>query len=387
MNAPDDAPRAARLYHRVNSNTVASAAAGPAAAELDEKVLAALAAGCAFYGGGGGGDPTIGLLMAVNAVRLEGPVPIVGLADLDPDALVLPAAFVGAPTVVMEKFAGGHEGRHLRAIFEERTGRTVAALMAAEIGGLNGVLPAAWAAWARLPVVDADLIGRAFPRLHMTTANLGGISASPIAIVDERDNVVVVDAVDNAWAERLTRAVSSELGGTCSTVMYPMTVSQARTVAVERSLSRAIKVGRLLDTPGGLAAVLEAVAGFELLQGSVRDIERRTSSGFSLGHAIVEGLGSHEGQLLRLEFQNEITAALIDGRFRACVPDVTTVLDLHTGRPIMLEQLRYGQRVSVVALPCDDILRTPRGLELWGPQAFGYDFAYVPVEQLNSSVR
>lgn len=386
MSAHDDAPRVAAVSAGVNSDAVSSAAAGPAATNLDEEVLAALAAGCAFYGGGGGGDPTIGQLMAVTAVRSEGPVPIVGLADLDPDALVLPVAFVGAPAVVMEKFAGGHEGRRLRAIFEERTGRTVAALMAAEIGGLNGILPAAWAAWARLPVVDADLIGRAFPRLHMTTANLGGISASPIAIVDERDNVVVVDAVDNAWAERLTRAVSSELGGTCSTVLYPMTVSQARTVAVERTLSRAITVGRLLDTQG-LAAVLEAVAGFELLQGIVRDIERRTSSGFSLGHAIVEGLGSYDGQLLRLEFQNEITAALLDGRFRACVPDVTTVLDLHTARPIMLEQLRYGQRVSVVALPCDDILRTPRGLELWGPQAFGYDFAYMPVEQLNAPGR
>lgn len=35
-----------------------------------------------------------------------------------------------------------------------------------------------------------------------------------------------------------------------------------------------------------------------------------------------------------------ITAALRDGRFRACVPHVTTVLDLHAHQPIIFEHLR-----------------------------------------------
>ena len=49
---------------------------------------------------------------------------------------------------------------------------------------------------------------------------------------------------------------------------------------------------------------------------------------------------------------------------------------------IHTERLRYGQRVSVIAFPCDPIWRTPRGLALAGPRAFGYDFDYVPVEEL-----
>ncbi|MDX6533975.1 MAG: uncharacterized protein QOF68_1719, partial [Gaiellales bacterium] len=41
-----------------------------------------------------------------------------------------------------------------------------------------------------------------------------------------------------------------------------------------------------------------------------------------------------------------------------------------------------GQRVSVIAFPCDPIWRTPRGMELAGPRPFGYDFDYIPVEEL-----
>jgi DUF917 family protein len=38
--------------------------------------------------------------------------------------------------------------------------------------------------------------------------------------------------------------------------------------------------------------------------------------------------------------------------------------------------------VSVIAFPCDPIWRSEKGIETAGPRAFGYDFDYVPVEQL-----
>jgi hypothetical protein len=65
------------------------------------------------------------------------------------------------------------------------------------------------------------------------------------------------------------------------------------------------------------------------------------------------------------------------------VPDIITVIDTESGYAIQTELVRYGQRVSVIAFPCDPIWRTPAGLELAGPRAFGYDIDYVPVEQLH----
>jgi DUF917 family protein len=46
------------------------------------------------------------------------------------------------------------------------------------------------------------------------------------------------------------------------------------------------------------------------------------------------------------------------------------------------ELLRFGQRVTAIAMPCDPLWRTPRGLEVAGPAAFGYaDIVYTPVEE------
>ena len=60
-------------------------------------------------------------------------------------------------------------------------------------------------------------------------------------------------------------------------------------------------------------------------------------------------------------------------------PDLICVLDSVCGEAIGTESLRYGQRVSVIALPAPAILRTPKGLARVGPRAFGHDTDYVTV--------
>jgi len=113
-------------------------------------------------------------------------------------------------------------------------------------------------------------------------------------------------------------------------------------------------------------------------------VERRVTGGFVRGSATIEGVGAGSHRVLRLEIQNENLVALEDGEVRAIVPDIITVCDTETGIPIHTERLRYGQRVTVIAFPCDPIWRTDRGLELAWPRAFGYDLDYVPVEAIHA---
>ena len=115
------------------------------------------------------------------------------------------------------------------------------------------------------------------------------------------------------------------------------------------------------------------------------DIERRITGGFVRGSATIEGLGTDVERVLRLEIQNENLVALESDRVLAMVPDIITVLDSQTGRAIHTERLRYGQRVTVVAFPCDPIWRSDAGLELAGPRAFGYDLDFVPVETIHAA--
>jgi len=158
---------------------------------LDPDSLRALSRGCAILGAGGGGDAYVTLLQVLQATEDFGPVPLVDLDELPDDALIMPCAGIGATTVILEKFENGDEGVRLLEHLEFVTGRRVAALMAIEIGGGNGLLPITWAARIGLPVVDADGIGRAFPEVPQVTMHLAGISASPAVLTDERGNLVV----------------------------------------------------------------------------------------------------------------------------------------------------------------------------------------------------
>jgi uncharacterized protein len=331
---------------------------------LDPDSLRALARGCAILGAGGGGDTRIGLLEALQATEDYGPVTLVGLDELADDELIMPCGMIGAPTVHIEKIENGSEGIRLRQHLEDVTGYKVAALMSAEIGGSNGLNPIVWAARIGLPVVDADGMGRAFPLVPQVSMHLAGINPNPCVMTDERGNVIVFRTISGDWTERLARAAAVEFGGAAASTEYTLTVAQAREATVLGTVSLAIR----------------------LVTGKISDVERRTTKGFVRGSVVIEGIGEDSGRLLRLELQNENLVALEQGRVAASVPDLISVLDSETAEAIATERVRYGQRVTVIAMPCDPVWRTGRGLQAAGPRAFGYDFDYVPVEELASAV-
>jgi DUF917 family protein len=82
---------------------------------------------------------------------------------------------------------------------------------------------------------------------------------------------------------------------------------------------------------------------------------------------------------MQVDFQNEFTVGTIDGRAEVMTPDLICVLDTVSGEAIGTETLRYGQRVTVIALPAPPILLSPKGLEHVGPRAFGYDIEFRSV--------
>ena len=351
---------------------------------LDPDALRALARGCAVLGAGGGGDTYLALLQALQATEDFGPAHLVDVDELPDDALIMPCGGIGATMVSIEKIENGDEGERLRDHLQYLTGRPVAALMAGEIGGGNGLLPATWASRMGLPLVDADGMGRAFPEVPQVTMQLAGISPSPAVMTDERGNLVVFQAISGHWMERLERAAAVEFGGSASSTEFSLTAAQARTATVRNSVSLAIRIGEAVtDVTGSpVAALIAEIGAFQLVTGKVSDVDRRVTSGFVRGSVVIEGLGEDAGRLIRLELQNENLVALERGRILASVPDLISVLDSETADAIPTERIRYGQRVVVIAFPCDPVWRTDRGVAAAGPRAFGYDFDYVPVEEL-----
>jgi DUF917 family protein len=82
---------------------------------------------------------------------------------------------------------------------------------------------------------------------------------------------------------------------------------------------------------------------------------------------------------MALDFQNEWIVAWLDEQPLAMSPDLICVLDSVSGEAIGTETIRYGQRVTVIALPPPTIFLSPRGLHFVGPRAFGYDIDFRSV--------
>jgi len=353
---------------------------------IDEQELEDIALGAGILGTGGGGDPYIGKLLAREAMREHGPVSLVSLDELDPDGFVIPVAMMGAPTVMVEKLPRGDEVLHAFRTLQERLGRTAVATVPIEIGGINSMIPISLAAQAGVPLIDADFMGRAFPELQMCLPGIYGHMASPMAIADDKGNASTIEAIDNLWTERLARSLTIDMGCAALIALYPATVAEMRSCSITGSLTIARDLGALVRETrdahrNPIDAVAERLGGYRIFEGKVVDVHRRTEGGFARAEAAIEGLGADAGSTLWLYSQNEHLVAQRDGELVASVPDLIIVLETDTGQPVMTEDMRYGYRTTVLAVPCDARWRSDAGLEVVGPRYFGYGFDFVPIEQ------
>lgn len=350
--------------------------------EVTADDIAPLAAGTAIFGTGGGGAVYNTQLLVEQTLREHGPVRLLQVDDLGADDAVILMSGIGAPTVGIEMLSSADQIHTLLREAEAAAGRRITTLMAAEIGGSNGVMPIGWAARLGLNVLDADGMGRAFPDAAMIAMNVAGVPCDFAVLSDVVGNVSVLKTVDLHWLESHARALTVESGSLCVGAHYLLTAETARGAVIEGTVSTSIRVGRaLLSAPDPVPAIAEELGGRILLTGKIVDLDRRTVDGFARGSVSITGTGDDRGRLQRLELQNENLVVIEDGEVLVSVPDNITIIDAESGHAIATEMLRYGQRVAVLAWPADPIWRTPRGLELAGPHAFGYrDLAYTPFE-------
>jgi uncharacterized protein len=344
-----------------------------------------VAIGAAVLGTGGGGDPYIGTLMAKQAIAKHGPVRLIDVDELADDALVVPAAMMGAPTVLIEKIPAGDELTDAFRQLEAYLGRHIDAVLCGEAGGMNSTTPFVVAAETGLPLVDGDGMGRAFPELQMVSFTMHGVRATPMVMADDKGNSVVLNTIDNRWTERLARAATIEMGGSALIAFYAMDGATAKRAVLRGTVSQALAIGSTLREAheakrDGVQAIVDHLGAFRLFSGKIVDVERRTVGGFARGEAVLEGIDHDAGRQCRVAFQNEFLVARTEDRVLATTPDLITILDADDGAPITTESLRYGFRVQVLGIPCDRQWRTPEGLALVGPAYFGYDIPFVPIE-------
>lgn len=344
--------------------------------------MEALALGAWILGTGGGGDPYHKLLNMRELYKLGQSVTLIDPMELEDDALVAVLSNMGAPLVGQERLADPAFAVKPVRIMEKFLNRRFDAVMALEIGGGNGVHPMMVGAITGYPVVDADTMGRAYPEAQMTSVAVAGLRCYPLALADIRDNEVIIPrAASWRWMERISRKACTEVGSIAATCKAPRSGREVKDHTIHYTTTKAIELGRAVlksrkEHQDPVKAIVKSCRGKFLFDGKVVDVERRATEGFLRGKAEIQGLNSDAANHFTVHFQNEFSVGFKDNKPVVMTPDLICVVDSVSGDGIGTDVIRYGQRVSVLAIPGPEIFRTPAGLQAVGPRAFGFDLDY-----------
>lgn len=281
------------------------------------------------------------------------------------------------------QFLADHLGTRFRGIFRaEPAGATLTALLTSWKMGL--------------PLVDADMSGRARPEIAQQIPWINGIRSTPMALVTRwGDSIVIHSAADDHRSEDLARGVAVSSGGGSSIALNPMTGAEVKRGLVAGDLSEAIALGRTVREAREqgrepVAALIEHARGYELFRGVVSESEYRGERGFSWTDATIRGTGKYRGHTYRVWVKNENIVSWLDGRVDVTSPDYIWNLDPATGQAMVSNRLGgypEGAEVVMVGVPAHQLWRTEKGIEVLGPRHFGFDFDYTPIEELQRKRR
>lgn len=335
---------------------------------LTDEHVEDLSIGSAILGSGGGGDPTYAKWMLRHALEQYGPITIRPFESLKRIDLVAPLALMGAPLISMEKVLSGKELEGVLDGIERDLGRPITALMVGEIGGANAFTPLLIAAKRGLPVIDADLVGRAFPKLEMNSATLRGLSVSPVWIADALGNQVCIRAKCPKAIEQVARNVAVGMGSSCAFSFAVGDGEFMKSYCIGGSLSRALQLGKAVRLATDPFCMLGTMGASLLASGIIVDITSSVEGGFLQGYVTI----ATQGGIVKVLYQNEYLFAEREGECLASTPDLLILLEEGSWLPIMSESLRFGLQVRLFVLPAPSIWKTAEAAALVGPGAFGY---------------
>jgi DUF917 family protein len=275
-----------------------------------------------------------------------------------------------------------HLGKSFQAIIRnEAAGATLNAFQTATLAGL--------------PVVDACPAGRAKPEVQQSVPFINGIPVTPAALVTRWGDTIVVDkAVDDYRYEDIARSIAVASGGGVSNVRGMMTGAQVKSATIQGALSEAILFGKTVREAKAagkdpIAALMKVANGVPLFQGTVSKAEQKGERGFTWWDVELKGTGAFAGHIYRVWVKNENMVSWFDGKPDVSAPDLIYNLDPRTGWAMSTSNLGgydIGSEVFMMGREANSpAWRTPKGIELIGPRHFGFDFDYVPIEQVMKS--
>jgi DUF917 family protein len=351
---------------------------------LNRQELLDLVDGAAIFSAGGGGNPDTGYEIVDKLISDGFTAELANPSEVPNDAEVVNFACVGATTAV--EYESDAAVRAFKAL-EEYVGFSAYAAIPVELGGFNTLAAVDVAARCGIAVVDADGAGRSVPEVHLKVYTIDNIQLTPMVVADinAKNIVVVKETADSKAAERIARTLAAEWNNSAYTARRILTGSQVKTSPIQLSLSKAMRIGRLLKkNVKPIKAILKETGGFKLFEGATASVKRETKAGFTFVDVKLNGTREYADSEFEFKAKNEVLVAYKNGKLAAIAPDIITPVHPETGKCITAEKIKKGDELAVLGLPAPDKWTTRRGLELWKDALKRSNIfeGYMPIEEL-----
>ncbi|NNM60533.1 MAG: DUF917 domain-containing protein [Legionellales bacterium] len=318
--------------------------------------IESLSLGATLLGSGGGGNPAIMSNLTRYYMETYGNIQLISVGELETNDLLVPIANIGAPLVALEKLPTflAFDTIYQKIIVHYPNRRIV--LMSAEIGGCNSLAPLILASRYGLPVLDADLMGRAFPKINLFKPALLNQKNDPAYLSDYKGNLLLLHLKqDMSLLEKIVRDSTVNFGSSAVMALFLFSGGQVDDYVIPGSVTSALQLGNALLSYSPDSHELDKAGIHVLGEGRINNIINNVKNGFLTGYVSITCADA----VFKLYFQNEFLLATKNNIIVAESPEIIMLIDDKHGTPITTEVLKFGLKVKVVKLSAPDFWQKP----------------------------
>ncbi|TPE70980.1 DUF917 domain-containing protein [Halalkalibacterium halodurans] len=355
---------------------------------ISRKDIAYISRGAKLLGCGGGGDTKTTQRLLESIMKEDDQINVLQYEDLT-EQVVATVCFAGSPILYEEQLPRGDEGQMVFQEYQLKTNKKIDAVISAEIGGMNALIPLVVALQMGCAVVDGDGMGRAFPEFTMTTFYMHGLPISPLILLTRDGKQHLIEGAANDRIVRDNRQLLNMHGGFGHFICCGADANVVKNMMVSGTLKLAYRLGRAMEQDQ-----LSAAAGWTavedewensiygkptlLIKGTVESVVRTFDQEQIVGELTIIGKQRFIGTTLTVSFHNEFIAVKKEGQYLVMVPDLIIIVNAKTFLPYTTNEIQRGMSVLIYAIPAPNVLRQKQMIDHVGPQAYGLDVSYEP---------
>ncbi|NHJ47421.1 MAG: DUF917 domain-containing protein [Asgard group archaeon] len=349
--------------------------------DFEDLIIGAKILGC-----GGGGEDSLARTRVKYILDNSLSVNVIDPKDIPDDALICVSGMVGG-RITPECLANVKELKvkdswpmlTATKLLETHLGEKFHSLVSTEIGAGNFLVPLLVSARLGINIIDGDLCGRAKPEISISTSNIVGIPITPLAIVSEYgDEMILKTAQTDQRAERIAREMAVLSGGAVGVARCPAKWLEYQKAVIPNTLSKSKNLGTTLRNArdkgkNPIDAITDTINGQVLFEGKVEIFEVFDEGGFVVGHILTTDDQEND---FEIHFKNEYIITMFNGKPHITTPDLICVVDAETGEGLTpwADDFTINRSVVVIGAKNAPIWYTDKGLEIFGPRHFGWDF-------------